>query len=90
LDEAPPPVGVWQELDRLLIRGAVALARGDAATATTLAATLAERAAAVGYQLFVQRAARLVEGIHHPPQPAELPRFLWVDGPSSSDVVAVS
>jgi ATP/maltotriose-dependent transcriptional regulator MalT len=80
LDEAPPTVGVWQELDRLLIRGAVALARGDTAAATTLASTLAERATAVDYQLYVQRATRLAEAIRTPPPLAGLPRFLWVDG----------
>jgi tetratricopeptide (TPR) repeat protein len=79
LDEAPPPVGVWAELERLLIGGAVAWARGDAAATTALAALLAERAAAADYQLYVQRAARLVEAIHHPPPLAEFPRFLWVD-----------
>jgi ATP/maltotriose-dependent transcriptional regulator MalT len=79
LDEAPPTVGLWQEMDRLLVRGAVALARGDTATVTALAATLAEQAAAAGYQLFVQRANRLVEAIHNPPPLADLPRFLWVD-----------
>jgi len=80
LDEAPPTVGVWQALDRQMVRAAVALAKGDTTTATTLAAKLAEQAAAVDYQLYVQRAARLVEAIHNPPPLAELPRFLWVDG----------
>ena len=75
----PPTVGIWQALDRLMVRGAVALAQGDIATATALAARLAEQAAAVDYQLYVQRAARLVEGIHNPPPLADLPRFLWVD-----------
>jgi len=79
LDEAPPPVGVWQELDRLLIRGAVALGRGDISTATTLAAMVAERAAGRGYQLYAQRAARLAEAIRSSPPLAELPRLLWVD-----------
>jgi tetratricopeptide (TPR) repeat protein/transcriptional regulator with XRE-family HTH domain len=79
LDEAPPPVGVWPELDRLLVSGAVALGRGDTMAATTIATALAERAAVVGYELYIQRAARLVKAIHHPPPPAELPRFLWVD-----------
>jgi hypothetical protein len=82
LDEAPPPVGFWQELDRLLARGVVALARGDTTTASALATTLTERAAAGGYQLYVQRAARLAEAIRHPPPLAELPRFLWVDQPA--------
>jgi ATP/maltotriose-dependent transcriptional regulator MalT/DNA-binding XRE family transcriptional regulator len=81
LDEAPPTVGLWQEMDRLLARGAVALGRGDSAGATALAAELAKRAAAIGYQLYTQRAARLVEAIHNPPPLAELPRFLWVDTP---------
>jgi hypothetical protein len=80
LDEAPPTVGIWQALDRLMVRAAVALAQGDTTTATTLANKLAEQAAAVDYQLYVQRAARLVEAIANPPPLAELPRFLWVDG----------
>lgn len=79
LDEAPPTVGLWQEMDRLLVRGMVALAQGDMAAATALAATLADRSGAVGYGLFVQRAARLVEAIHNPPPLAQLPRFMWVD-----------
>jgi tetratricopeptide (TPR) repeat protein len=79
LEEAPLVIGIWQELDRLLVTGAVALGRGNTAQATALAATLAEQAAAAGYQLYVQRAARLTEAIHNPPALAELPRFIWVD-----------
>lgn len=79
LDEAPPPVGVWQELDRLLARGAVALARGDMALASTLAARLSDQAAGMGFQLYVQRAQRLFQAIAGPPPLAELPRLLWTD-----------
>jgi ATP/maltotriose-dependent transcriptional regulator MalT/DNA-binding XRE family transcriptional regulator len=81
LDEAPPAVGFWQELDRHLVRGMIVLAQGDRAAARASAAVLAERAEAVGYGLFVQRAARLVEAIENPPPLADLPRFMWVDGP---------
>ncbi|GAB4421510.1 MAG: hypothetical protein Fur0044_19080 [Anaerolineae bacterium] len=79
LDQAPPPVGLWQEMDRLLVRGVIALAQGDSALATTLMTTLKERAAAVGFQLYVERATRLAEAIHTPPPLVELPRFLWVN-----------
>jgi hypothetical protein len=81
LDEAPPALGFWQELDRHLVRGMIVLAQGDRAAARASAAVLAERAEAVGYGLFVQRAARLVEAIENPPPLADLPRFMWVDGP---------
>ncbi len=62
-----------------MVTGALALAKGDLDAASALAAKLAEQATAVGYQLYIQRAARLVEAIRQRPLLADLPRFLWVD-----------
>jgi hypothetical protein len=79
LNEAPlGDVGVWTELNRELVNGALALARGDTAATTAIARSITERAEAAGYRVYSQRAARLAAAVNNPPPLAELPRLLWV------------
>jgi ATP/maltotriose-dependent transcriptional regulator MalT len=82
LDQAPlGDMGIWSELNRQCVNGALALARGEITTIAAIAAALIERANAAGYRIYALRATRLVAASQAPPPPAAIPRLLWVNTP---------
>jgi ATP/maltotriose-dependent transcriptional regulator MalT len=62
------------------LRGALALAGGDAAGALAAAGTMAARAAATGNAYYGAAAGRLAAAAHQPPRPAAYPALLWIQG----------
>ncbi len=68
-------LSLWSVLDRQVLEALVALAGGDRAKASAVAAQVGARAAQ--YPYYCQRAARLAEAIHNLPPLSALPALMW-------------
>ncbi len=77
--EASPRIeglSLWAELDRDLVDGCVAIARGEMEAAARIATRIAQASRA--YPLYHQAAARLERAAQQAVSAKELPRLLWV------------
>ncbi len=79
-------LSLWSVLDRQVLEGLVALARGNTTEATTLASQVAARAAQ--YPYYCQRAARLGDAIRNRSPLHELPALIWHLSPDNERPIA--
>jgi hypothetical protein len=82
IEEATPPgAGLSGELEHELLRGLLALARGDNAGAAAIAVEVSARANQAGLALRSRAAAHLATAVHNPPPPRIYPWLLWAPSP---------
>ncbi len=75
--KSPAEVGLEVGIMRQLVSGVVALASGDVARASQLAAAVTERIEATGCEVYRGAAGRLAAAARHPVATEQLPRLLW-------------